>query len=123
MTSRRPHSFGLLLAWLALLVQLGFAQPLPRSDAMAIDAAMTLCHAEGGATNSPTPAAPHTPDCAICPLCLTIAGTGYALPPGPPPTPTASVVITGRVALAPPPTAPPAGPRFTGQPRAPPVPA
>ena len=69
--------WGLALALVALLMQLAAASVVPlASPAASVErlAAASICHRHGGA-----PPAPHTPDCAVCPLCQAIAHAGVLL--------------------------------------------
>lgn len=117
MTTRHLKSLGSVLALLALVMQLGFGAALPRSDVDAVLAATTLCHADDGA---PGPAAPHTPDCALCPLCTVGASIVFVAPGTAPSVPAPHTTAIGRAAVPPQSTAPPSRPRFAAQPRAPP---
>jgi hypothetical protein len=121
MRSHRPRPFGLLLALLALIGQLGFGFAMPRPAADAVLAATAICHANDNGTDGPAPAAPHAPDCVLCPLCVTVANTAFLVPTGGPPVPNPNAVVAGRLAFLPPPTAPPAPLRRPSQPRAPPL--
>ncbi len=118
MMVRRSHSLGLLLALLALVMQIGVSAPLPRSDAEAVLATATLCHSDDG---SGTPSSPHTPDCALCPLCLTVASVAFALPASGPSIPTPRVVGRPLAGLPAEASAPPSPTRLGAQPRAPPI--
>ena len=116
MTRRHPHSLGMLLGLLALVMQLGFGVSLPRSDADAVLAAATLCHTDDGGV----PTSPHTPDCALCPLCATVASTVVMLPTDGPAIPTRDTVVSSRPASPPQASTPLSIRRFAAQPRAPP---
>ena len=117
MMPRRPPSLGLLLALLALVMQLGFGVPVPRSEADAVLAVATLCHSDDGGG---APSTPHTPDCSLCPLCVAVDGTAFTLPASGPAIPAPRTAALARPAAPPPSTAPPSTTRFTAQPRAPP---
>jgi hypothetical protein len=122
MTTRRTSSFGLLLALLALTAQLTFGLPLPKAGTEAsLAAATTLCHVDGEDTGGQVPAAPHLPDCLICPLCVAIASAAALLPADGAMVPAPPSAIIARAAVPPPATAPPPMPRFAAQPRAPPL--
>ncbi len=117
MTTHRPPWFGLLLATLALLVQLGagIAMPAPVS---VVDAA-TICHA---GDEAPSPVAPHHPDCELCPLCTTAAASQAVFLRADAPSMPAPRVLPRFAAGAPPQaTAPPATEWSAAQPRAPPI--
>ena len=121
MTTRRHHSLGLLFALLALLVQLGVGVSVPRGNPDAgVAAATAICHTDGDAAGGSAPVAPHTPDCAICPLCVTVASAGFVVPDDGPAIRTSRTVVIGRAAVPPQAAAPPSQPRFAAQPRAPP---
>ena len=77
----------------------------------------TLCHT--GADEPSDPAAPHTPDCAVCPLCATLTAPAVILSAAsslPPP----DVVLPARYPGATRPRAPPPRTVTRAQPRAPP---
>ncbi len=124
MLDRRPKSLGLLLALLALAMQLGLVAAFPRAgdlargDNAAVLAAATICHTDDG---GPGPTEPHTPDCALCPLCATVAASVFALPTGGASLPAPRLAAIPQQAAPPPATAPPTIDRRTAQPRAPPV--
>jgi hypothetical protein len=117
MMVRRAHSLGLLLALLALLMQIGVSAPLPQSDAEAVLAAASFCHPDDG---SGAPARPHTPDCALCPLCLTVASMPFALPASGPRLPLPRVVALPRSDAPIRTSPPPSTARLAARPRAPP---
>jgi hypothetical protein len=108
-----PRSFGLrtaglLLALLALAVQLGAASVVPWTGAGRLDRllAASICHADGA--TGPAPAQQHhAPDCALCPFCQAIAHASVLLGP-------AALVFAAlaapppRIAAPPPARAPPA---------------
>ena len=85
-TPLRVRWFGLVVALLAVAVQLGYAARLP---AMAAPTALeqgVICHSEGG------PALPRLPDsdrdCGLCPVCLALARPATSLlSPSPPSLP------------------------------------
>jgi hypothetical protein len=116
MTKHRPPWFGLLLATLALLMQLGagLAMPAPVS---VVDTA-TICHA---GDDAPAPAAPHHSDCELCTLCTTAAGHAVFLRADAPAMPAPRVLPRFAAGAPPQATAPPAYERSTAQPRAPPI--
>jgi len=118
MTVRRPHSLGLLLALLALVMQIGIGVPLPRSDAETVLAAATLCHSDDGGGG---PATPHTPDCVLCPLCLTVASMPFALPASGPSVPAPRIAVLPRSGTPVRTSPPPSAARLAAQPRAPPI--
>jgi NAD-dependent dihydropyrimidine dehydrogenase PreA subunit len=122
MNPRRPSSFGLLLALLALIAQLGFSLGAPQSAAAeALIQAATICHGDTGADSGQLPAPAHHNDCVLCPLCVSASSTVALLSPAAPALPAPATLVIARAAIPPPATAPPASPRFAAQPRAPPA--
>ena len=122
MNPRRPSSFGLFLALLALIAQLGFSLGAPQSAAAeALIQAATICHGDTGADSGQLPAPAHHSDCVLCPLCVSATGTVALLAPTDPALPARKTLVIARAAITPPTTAPPASPRFAAQPRAPPT--
>ena len=117
MTTHRPHWLGLLLATLALLVQLGAGSAMPAP--VSVGDAAAICHA---GDDTPAPVAPHPPDCELCPLCTT-AATGHAvfLRADAPSIPAPRILPRFAAGAPPQATAPPAPERSTAQPRAPPI--
>jgi hypothetical protein len=118
---------GLLLAMLALAGQIAFGGLVPPVDAAesplaGLDSLGVICHAasEGNPGESPAPHR-HSPDCAICPLCVAMTAPAAALlSPGPmlPAPPTDTVTAESP---RPPARAPPSAPPRAAQPRGPPV--
>lgn len=121
MSQRRIPASGLLLALLALTMQLAFGAVVPRAEVMAtLDAATTICHT--GGTSDQTPPAPHhQPDCLVCPLCVSLAASGIVLLTASPRLPPPRIVALGRAGLPPPATAPPVAAPLAAQPRGPPA--
>jgi hypothetical protein len=117
MNPRRPHSLGLLLALLALVLQINIGAPPPKTAADAVLTAAKLCRADD---NGAPPAAPHTHDCVLCPLCLTGANATLALPADAPALAPPRIAALHQPGIPPQTaTAPPAA-RFA-QSRAPPI--
>ena len=114
---------GLLLAMLALVSQLALGSLLlpdhasAQEQIAALDALSLLCDA-----SAPVPPVhhPHGPDCALCPLSLTLAVPAMVLAAGPD-VPLPRSQLTRRTYLPPPARGPPAQRRFTALPRGPPV--
>ena len=121
MTPRRPPLFGTLLAVCALIAQLAFGSAMPgASNDIAVATATALCHSDDDGSGAPAPI-PHTPDCVLCPVCLTIAQAAFLLPANAPAVPAPRVLAISTAAVLPPATAPPGTPRRVAQPRAPPL--
>jgi hypothetical protein len=119
----RPHrtsASGLLLALLALTMQLAFGAVVPRFEvASALAGAMAICHADE--TSDQAPPAPHHPtDCPICPLCVSLSAAAFALSARAA-LPAPRVVVVARAAVLPPAIAPPAIVVFAARPRGPPA--
>jgi hypothetical protein len=129
MLNRRVPSRGLIAALIALMVQLAIGAMVSPSGAFGTTAsgdstlaalgAAPICHADSDGSGTPAPA--HLPDCLSCPLCVAVH-TPFASPPS------ASVALlappappSGRPALPPEATAPPAPNWPAVQPRAPPT--
>jgi hypothetical protein len=121
MLNRGVPFHGLLAVLLALMAQLGIGASAPRVDPLAlIISAETLCHASGGAGDTPAPAPMHPLDCLVCPLCIAIHAPSIILiSDAAIPMPSAAIVVL-RSELPPPSTAPPSSRRPPSQPRAPP---
>lgn len=103
---------GRLLALLALAVQLAAASvvPLAAASAATPDAlvAATICHSGGpAASGGQAPAHHSSHDCALCPLCQTLAQAGVVLGASPAALPLPPV-LASRAAALPPVRAPPA---------------
>jgi hypothetical protein len=118
MTPHRPKSLGLLLALLALAVQLGFGIALPRANGDAFLAAASICHTDDG--RSP-PALPHAPDCVLCPLCANVAGSVFVAPSAGPSVPAPRTALIAMASILPQALAPTVPARATARPRAPPL--
>jgi hypothetical protein len=112
---------GMLLAIVALALQLAAASVAPWAPAGGIDrlVAGSICHAAGAGDQGGAPARHHAPDCAICPLCQAIAHAGVLLGPGFAALP-APIVAAARLALLPPARAPPLRRVAAAAPRGPP---
>jgi hypothetical protein len=120
MSQGRISASGLLLALLALVVQLAFGAIVPRIEsAAALDGATTICHVDGNSHQEP-PARHYPADCTVCPLCTTLNPSAFALPAGlaslPPP-----VLVVAEAVVLPPPTAPPSIVVLAARPRGPPI--
>jgi hypothetical protein len=120
MRLHRTSASGLLLALLALAMQLAFGSVVPRLEiASALAGATTICHADE--TSGEAPPTPHNPaDCPICPLCVSLSGPALALTTHPP-LPTPHMVVVAPVVVLPPATAPPATVVLAARPRGPPI--
>ncbi len=116
---------GLLLAVLALAMQLAAASVIPWTtpQAAGLDrlVAASICHGDSGAADrGGTPPGHHAPACAVCPLCQAIAQAGVLLGSAavalaaPPPA-------VSRAAAPPPARAPPARRVAAAAPRGPPA--
>jgi hypothetical protein len=71
---------GLLLTLLALIAQLAVGGFAPRpADLLALQD-VPICHHDDGSGGTPAPAH-HPGDCALCPLCLALAGAHSAALP------------------------------------------
>ena len=85
LSNRLAAGFGLLLAVVALVVQLaagGLAMPrvVPTDFAQAL--AASICHADAGGADQGDGSSPHhTPDCVVCPLCQAMAQAHVVLAP------------------------------------------
>jgi hypothetical protein len=122
MSTRRPMHVGLLLAWLAVSVQLALGALVPTAVAsLSLVDGAPLCHTSDG-SETPAPTAPHHPaDCLVCPLCASLA-VHWALPTSDPPAPAPQqTIVVARVGLPPPAIAPPSLVRPNPPPRAPPI--
>ncbi|HUN44697.1 MAG TPA: hypothetical protein VMU81_30785 [Acetobacteraceae bacterium] len=120
---RRSSAFGTMLALLALVAQLAFAAVVPNPEiALVLQDDSPICHAPAPPG---TPAAPthhhRVPDCAFCPLCVSLATPGIILPGTAPALPPPQVVAFRRAGLPPPATAPPSTTYLAAQPRGPPA--
>ena len=108
---------GLLAAFLALAVQLGFAASVPNpASAFLLAASGPICH---GPDRPVTPARHPAPDAALCPLCAALMAPAPILGAAPPVPLPVSVIVLHPVVL-PSPTAPPAERPVGPQPRGPP---
>jgi Protein of unknown function (DUF2946) len=79
--SRRPVGLGLLLALVALAMQVAATSVMPSAGlSVSVDrlVAASICHSDA-ADHGGTPAPHHAPDCAVCPLCQAIAHAGALL--------------------------------------------
>jgi hypothetical protein len=109
---------GLFFALLAIVAQLTLAATVPASAVTLADVTVLCQH-----DNTPSaPVAPphHTPDCLVCFFCHAVPGP-VALIATPPILPVPITVRTARMAILPPPTAPPSPQHPPSQPRAPPA--
>jgi hypothetical protein len=118
---RSPASpFGLLLALVALAVQLAAVGVVPFAGAPAAGVdrllAVSICHGDSG-----TPAGHHAPACTVCPICQAIAHAGVLLA-----SPAFGFVAPAMVAMRafalPPARAPPGRPTTAASARGPPLP-
>ncbi len=113
---------GLVLAALALLCQLAFGAVLPHAasaqTASGVEAIGTLCIA-GAPAHAPGHHQ-HRGDCALCPLCLSMAAQA-AIPAAAPPLPLPRSEAAAPAVLPPPARGPPAPRRLFAFPRGPPV--
>jgi hypothetical protein len=79
--TRLPGLSGLLLAVVALVMQIAAASVVPfASPAANLDrlVAASICHSDAG-TQGGNPVRHHAPDCAVCPLCQAITHAGVLL--------------------------------------------
>jgi len=120
MRLHRTSASGLLLALLALAMQLAFGAVVPRIEiASTLAGATAICHADE--TSDQAPPAPHHPaDCPICPLCVSLSGPAFALTAHPA-LPTPRVVMVAPAVVLPPATAPPSTVVLAARPRGPPT--
>jgi hypothetical protein len=108
---------GLFAVLLALMAQLGAGAAVPNIDPVA--AAGVLCHTDDDTPPAHGPA--HSPDCLVCPLCITLHAQQVVLASAPPELTPPPVPAMRRAELPPPATAPPSLHRPPSQPRAPPT--
>ncbi|HXT78768.1 MAG TPA: hypothetical protein VN702_04325 [Acetobacteraceae bacterium] len=122
MTPRRLPLLGLLLALLALSVQLAAGAVVPPAEAVqSLAVTGAICHS-GDTPTDQTPAAPHHPAaCLLCPVCATLASHAAPLPLDGPILPPPRSMAIALASPPPPATAPPPALRGDAQPRAPPV--
>ncbi len=115
----RAPRFGLLAALLALAAQLAFGAAVPH-PALGEPGFGIICHA--GQDEGSLPARPghHAPDCAICPLCLSLTAPAPTLGETPF-VPVPRVRATLSPVVLPPATGPPAFAVAAAQPRGPPT--
>jgi hypothetical protein len=120
MRLHRTSASGLLLALLALAMQLAFGAVIPRiAIASALAGATAICHADE--TPDEAPPTPHNPaDCPICPLCVALSGPAFALTTHQA-LPTPRVVVVAPAVVLPPATAPPSTVELAARPRGPPT--
>ncbi|MGA3399610.1 MAG: DUF2946 family protein [Acetobacteraceae bacterium] len=125
MTRHRIPVSGLFLTLLALVAQLAFGAVVPRPEvALVLDQVGVVCHAAARSDGMPPPSHHHhTPDCMLCPLCVSLTTPGIVLPGAAPHPPLPRVAVFHRPGLPPPATAPPVAAVLSAQPRGPPVPA
>jgi hypothetical protein len=118
---RPVRELGLLLALVALAIQLAAASVVPFAalSTASVDrlAAASICHDDQGHQPSPH----HAPACAVCPLCQAIAHAG-ALLASPGTVLVAPILAAFRAFALPPARAPPAVATFATSARGPPVP-
>jgi len=120
---RRFPALGTLLALLAVVAQLAFASVVPNPGiALVLQGDGPICHAPSP-PGAPAPPAHHrqVPDCAFCPLCVSLATPAIVLPGTAPALPIPVAVIFRRPGLPPPATAPPSTAYRAAQPRGPPA--
>ena len=114
-----------LLAVLALLCQIAAGAVVPQhlaapAQLAGLEAAHAICFAgRDDAGRDPAPAQ-HDSDCALCPLCLTLAAPGGLLSPAPA-LPVRIAVAAPPAWVQPPAQAPPVAPPIAAYPRGPPV--
>ena len=120
---RRSPAFGTLLTLLALVAQLAFAAVVPNPEiALVLQGDGPICHAPAPpGTPAPPTQQHHVPDCAFCPLCVSLSTPPIVLPGTAPALPAPQVVAFRRPGLPPPANAPPAVPLLAAQPRGPPA--
>jgi len=120
---RRSPAFGTLMALLALVAQLAFAAVVPNPEiALVLQGDGPICHAPTPPGTPPQPTHHHrVPDCAFCPLCVSLATPSIVLPGAAPALPVPQVVAFRRPGLPPPATAPPGTAYLAAQPRGPPA--
>jgi hypothetical protein len=120
MRLHRTSAPGLLLALLALAMQLAFGAVVPKiAVASALAGAIAICHADE--TSDEAPPTPHNPaDCPICPLCMALSGPVLALTTHQA-LPTPRVVVVAPAVILPPATAPPSTVVLAARPRGPPA--
>jgi len=120
-TASQPAGWlGRVLGVLALLAQLAAVTQIsgPSIVTLARDG---ICHTSSDADAGGQPGGlPHRADCALCPLCLSLALPSPVPPPGPAAPAAPSVAVDARSVLPEAP-APPVAERLLAQPRAPPA--
>lgn len=90
--NRHPSSFpGVLLALLALVMQLAYGATVPRESVPSpLQAANFICHADD---DGQSPSRAPSRDCGLCPLCVLRVAPAMALPAGAP------VLVPSRLAF------------------------
>jgi hypothetical protein len=130
MLPRRRSLSGIFLALLALAAQFAVATAVPQIVVAAEPVnhgGRLICYDDADDEDDggiPAPSHRHDPsECAICPLCLSLAGQSATLISDGPVLPRPQSVLISRAAPLPPSLAPPVASRRSAQPRAPPFPA
>jgi hypothetical protein len=83
-SDRLAAGFGLLLAVVALLMQLAagtFVMPPMTQDSFDQALASSICHADFGSSDPAAPVPHHMPDCAVCPFCQALGHAHVLLAP------------------------------------------
>jgi hypothetical protein len=120
MSQRRISAPGFLFALLALVAQLLSGAVVQRTEAAAaLGDATTICHAHETSDEAP-PVQHHPSDCLICPLCVSLSSTAFALSAHSA-LPAPRVIVAARAFILPLATAPPATIIFAARPRGPPT--
>ncbi len=83
---KASQRFGVLLAMLALMMQLAVSTlgmpSVPAQADFSAELAATICHVDTGPVDqNHTPARHHAPDCDICPICQAISHAHLLLTP------------------------------------------
>lgn len=118
---------GLFLAMLALAGQMALGAtvaPGEPSDAglLELGALGVICHADAPADTDHAPSPHrHSPDCAICPLCVAMAMPATAVVASGPMLPAPTIALVGRASVPAPVRGPPSRPLLIARPRGPPV--
>jgi hypothetical protein len=122
--NRRPAGIGLLLAVVALAMQLAAGSLVPRasiSDSVDQLIASAICHADSDIpTPNNAPAQHHAPDCAVCPICQAMAQAPMLLS-APMAVLLAPVLRMAASFILPPARAPPGRPATAASARGPPA--
>jgi hypothetical protein len=117
---RRASPFGSCFVMLALCAQLLLGAWVPSAEgAPRLSGLGVICHGDAR-SRAPASAPHHAPDCALCPLCASLAApTAMLVPPSPMVWPPTLAIVSAVV--SPPATGPPVREAGTSQPRGPPV--